>query len=92
MSNLPENNDVRAWLESQMNEKRPTLLAFADHGESGEVMTDDTASADHLIGQFEGISIDYLQLAVQLQNEGAESFKKSWDNLIKSISTKRNQL
>jgi CRISPR-associated protein (TIGR03984 family) len=32
MSNLPENNDVRTWLESQMNEKRPTLLAFADDG------------------------------------------------------------
>jgi CRISPR-associated protein (TIGR03984 family) len=29
---LPENNDVRAWLESQMNDKRPTLLAFADDG------------------------------------------------------------
>ena len=32
MSNLPENNDVRAWLESQMSEERPTLLAFADDG------------------------------------------------------------
>lgn len=32
MSNLPENNDVSAWLESQMSDKRPTLLAFADDG------------------------------------------------------------
>ncbi len=32
MSNLPENNDVHAWLESQMSEERPTLLAFADDG------------------------------------------------------------
>lgn len=29
---LPENNEVRAWLEGQMSEKRPTLLAFADDG------------------------------------------------------------
>lgn len=29
---LPENDDVRAWLESQLSEKRPTLLAFADDG------------------------------------------------------------
>ena len=29
---LPENNDVRAWLESQMSDKRNTLLAFADDG------------------------------------------------------------
>lgn len=32
MGNLPENNDVRTWLESQMSEERPTLLAFADDG------------------------------------------------------------
>lgn len=29
---LPENNDVRAWLEGQMSDTRPTLLAFADDG------------------------------------------------------------
>lgn len=29
---LPENNDVRTWLEGQMNDKRPTLLALADDG------------------------------------------------------------
>lgn len=29
---LPENDNVRAWLENQLNEKRPTLLAFADDG------------------------------------------------------------
>jgi CRISPR-associated protein (TIGR03984 family) len=29
---LPQNNDVRAWLESQMSGKRPTLLAYSDDG------------------------------------------------------------
>lgn len=29
---LPMNDDVRAWLEGQMSDKRPTLLAFADDG------------------------------------------------------------
>lgn len=29
---LPGNNDVRAWLEGQMSDKRPSLLAFADDG------------------------------------------------------------
>lgn len=69
-----------------------TLLAFADHGEIGEAMTDNTASADQIIKQFEELSVNYLQLAKQLQKEGAESFNKSWNNLIKSIATKRNQL
>lgn len=32
VENLPKNNDVRAWLEGQMSDKRSTLLAFADDG------------------------------------------------------------
>ena len=69
-----------------------TLLAFADHGETGEAMIDNTESADQVVKQFEELSVNYLHLAKQLQKEGAESFNKSWNNLIKSIATKRNQL
>jgi transaldolase len=69
-----------------------TLLAFADHGETGEPMPDNTKSADQILKQFEDISVNYLQLAEQLQKEGAEAFNKSWENLIDSISTKRKQL
>lgn len=32
VENLPENNDVRVWLEGQMSGERPTLLAIADDG------------------------------------------------------------
>ncbi len=69
-----------------------TLLAFADHGATGESMSENTNSADLIIKQFETITVNYLQLATQLQREGAETFNKSWVNLIKSIETKRNQL
>jgi transaldolase len=68
-----------------------TLLAFANHGESGPALNDDTQSADKIIGQFHESGIDCLQLADQLQKEGAEAFNKSWNNLIASITTKRNQ-
>jgi len=67
-----------------------TLLAFADHGEASQVLTGDTAWADKIIGQFRELSVDYLELAEQLQKEGAEAFTKSWNNLIASITTKRN--
>jgi len=67
-----------------------TLLAFADHGETGQALPDNTASADKIIGQFRELSVNYLQLAEQLQKEGAEAFNKSWNNLIASITTKRN--
>ncbi|MDF1559621.1 MAG: transaldolase [Bacteroidales bacterium] len=69
-----------------------TLLAFADHGETSEPMTGDLISASQIISQFEELSVNYLQLAEKLQKEGAEAFNKSWDNLISSIATKRNQL
>lgn len=69
-----------------------TLLAFADHGETGPVLPDSTEWAEKIIGQFSGLSVNYLQLAEQLQKEGAEAFIKSWNNLIGSISDKRKQL
>ncbi len=69
-----------------------TLLAFADHGTAGEPMRDETLAAEQTLRQFKELSIDYLQLAAQLQKEGAESFNQSWNNLINSISTKRKQL
>jgi len=69
-----------------------TLLAFADHGETGETIPNDTHAADLLLKQFEEYGVVYLQLAGQLQKEGAEAFNKSWDNLIDSISTKRKHL
>lgn len=66
-----------------------TLLAFADHGESGKILAADTTAADKIIAQFEHLSVSYMELAERLQNEGAEAFKKSWDNLIASIGAKR---
>jgi transaldolase len=68
-----------------------TLLAFADHGETGKALSENTASADKIIVQFRELSVNYLELAEQLQKEGAEAFNKSWHNLIESITTKRNQ-
>lgn len=69
-----------------------TLLAFADHGETGQTLPENTASADKIILQFRELSVNYLELAEQLQKEGAEAFNKSWNNLIESIAAKRKQL
>lgn len=69
-----------------------TLMAFADHGEIGASLPCNPEAADHIIKQFADISVDYTQLAEQLQKEGAEAFNKSWNNLINSIATKRSQL
>lgn len=69
-----------------------TLLAFADHGEIGPMLPQKDENADQVIGKFGDLQVNYLQLAEQLQKEGAEAFNKSWNNLIGSIAIKRNQL
>jgi len=81
---------VAAYTVNTIPEK--TLLAFADHGETGEPMSDDTAAADQLIEQFEKHGVKYSELAEELQKQGAEGFNKSWKNLIESIATKRSEL
>jgi len=67
----------------------PTLLAFADHGEVGELMAADGGNCEPLLKEFEAAGIDVSALADRLQTEGKESFNKSWEELLKSISSQR---
>ncbi|MCK9421526.1 MAG: transaldolase [Bacteroidales bacterium] len=69
-----------------------TLLAFGDHGEIGQRLSGDLENAEKIIKRIEGYSVNYDQLAEQLQQEGADAFTKSWKNLIESIAVKRNSL
>jgi transaldolase len=65
-----------------------TLLAFGDHGEVGDLLPVDGGDADEVIAQFANAGIDHDQLAADLQREGAESFVKSWNELLDSIGSK----
>ena len=65
-----------------------TLLAFADHGSVDHLLTPDEAGADALLARFEAAGIDIAALALQLQEHGAESFRKSWESLISRIDAK----
>jgi transaldolase len=66
-----------------------TLEAFADHGELGELMDPGGAAAEVTLKEFEGAGIDLAALAQRLQDEGKDSFDKSWEELLKTISEKR---
>jgi transaldolase len=66
-----------------------TLLAFADHGEVGDLLPLDGGNADEVIALFAKAGIDHDQLAADLQREGAESFVKSWNELLDSIGSKK---
>ncbi|MCF8224733.1 MAG: transaldolase [Bacteroidales bacterium] len=66
-----------------------TLLAFADHGEKGDVLPRTCTTTDDLLRQFNKEKIDVQALAETLQKEGAASFIDSWNHLISSIEQKR---
>jgi len=65
-----------------------TLKAFGDHGKVGELLAPDGGDCEKVLASFvkAGISIDAL--AAQLQNDGAETFVKSWNDLITTVESK----
>ncbi len=69
-----------------------TLLAFADHGEVGEVLPADGGDAEEVLADFARAGIDRTALADQLQKQGTESFVKSWKDLLDHIGSKHQQL
>jgi transaldolase len=69
-----------------------TLQAFADHGKVHGVMPVDGGDAAKVLQEFAHDGVDQGQLAAQLQHEGAESFTKSWRNLMDVIASKSSAL
>ena len=65
-----------------------TLKAFADHGELGEIIPADGGDSQAVLDQFAAAGIDVDELAAKLQDEGATSFVKSWNDLLNVISSK----
>jgi transaldolase len=65
-----------------------TLLAFADHGELGDLLTPDGGDAEEILGKFRAAGVDVDALAATLQGEGAQAFVKSWQELLDVIGAK----
>src|SRR5689334_21674291 len=65
-----------------------TLQALATHDDVGELLQADGGNSEAVIAQFAKGGIDVDALAQQLQDEGAESFVKSWSDLMEVISSK----
>lgn len=69
-----------------------TLLAFADHGTVGSLLSADGGDCDKVLAEYASAGIDPAALGRQLQIEGAKSFVKSWQDLLKSIDAKSKAL
>jgi len=65
----------------------PTLLAFAEHGEVGALVPADGGNAELVLKEFDDAGIDVKALAARLQEEGKQSFNKSWEELRSSIAS-----
>jgi transaldolase len=65
-----------------------TLKALADHGELGPIMAADGGDCEAVLAQFAKANINVNALAARLQEEGAKSFVKSWNELMTVIASK----
>jgi transaldolase len=69
-----------------------TLKALGTHTDVGELLPDDGGDCEAVLAQFAAAGIDVEQLAVELQQQGAEAFVKSWEDLMAVISSKSASL
>jgi transaldolase len=65
-----------------------TLKAFAEHGRVAEPLPPDGGDAEEVLAAFVKAGIDIGALATRLQDEGAQSFVKSWTDLMERVDQK----
>jgi transaldolase len=65
-----------------------TLLAYADHGVTCDLMEPDHTEALRCIEAVRTAGVDIDQLAARLQTEGAVGFVAAWTELLESVRTK----
>ena len=69
-----------------------TLQALADHGDLGGILQADGGDAEEVLKEFARAGVDIDTLAARLQDEGAASFVKSWNELMEVIASKSADL
>ena len=64
-----------------------TLKAVADHGEvRGDTIHDSYAASHKAIDDLAKLGIDMNEVADLLERQGVDSFEKSWEELIASVT------
>ena len=69
-----------------------TLKALANHGQIGPVMAADGGDCEKVLDRFAQAGVNVDTLAARLQDEGAKSFVKSWNELMTVIASKSEAL
>ncbi|KAG8365783.1 hypothetical protein BUALT_Bualt17G0007700 [Buddleja alternifolia] len=68
------------------------LLAFMDHGSVARTIDSNVSEAEGIYSALEKLGIDWGYVGSQLELEGVDSFKKSFDSLLDSLQEKANSL
>jgi len=64
-----------------------TMEAFADHGDlHGDTVTGKADEAQQVFDALAGVGIDFEDVLLVLEHEGVDKFKKSWDELVETVS------
>ncbi len=69
-----------------------TLKALARHSQLGSILSPDGGGCEAVLEQFVQAGIDLDALASRLQEDGAKSFVKSWNELMRVIASKAEEL
>jgi len=69
-----------------------TLKALAEHTDLGSILPADGGDAEEVLAEFGKAGVDIDALATQLQDEGAKSFVKSWNELMGVIESKSSAI
>ena len=65
-----------------------TLKALAEHTQLGSILSADGGDCEEVLTRFGKSGVDVDALGAQLQDEGAKSFVKSWNDLMSVITSK----
>lgn len=69
-----------------------TLKAFGDHGTVNEGVSVGQGAIEDVVTQFSAAGVDVDRLGLELQDQGAKSFVKSWAELMDVIAAKGIEL
>src|SRR5246127_5137813 len=69
-----------------------TLKALATHNELGSILPLGGGDCEEVLAEFAKAGVDVDALGAQLQDEGAKSFVKSWNDLMQVIASKSELL
>jgi transaldolase len=69
-----------------------TLRAFADHGRVGPGLSSDAGTAEEALRRAADVGVDLETITLELEREGVQSFRRSYDELLECIAAKAERI